>query len=150
MTTPMNKKIVRKMSGQHVEDPNSITANIYNEAVGAQKNMEMGHHLRPVNIDGTSYTTDLTTAVGVGSGKTLAVYNNSNTLYSITLGTDPTVTSLSSGAVSGDNAGIPCKTNDWTYIALYDKPFAIAENVALLCFVVEDPTYVSDQNNPVR
>ena len=142
----MEKKIVRQIDSKQVADPSLVSASTYNQAVGAQKNMDMGHHLRPISIDGTTYTTDLTTSRGVGKGKTLAIYNNSSTLYSVTLG-DSTVTSLAPGVVSGANAGIPCQPNTWTYVATYDKDWAITNNVALLCFVVEDPTYIIDQNN---
>ena len=145
----MDKHNVRKMGGRNVDDPNTIAANTYNEQAGAQKQTNAGQHLKPINIDGTTYTCNLTTARGIGKGKTLAVYNNSGSLGSITLGTDNTVTVLASGVVSGSNAGIACKPNDWTYIAVYDMQFAIASAATLLCYVVDDYTYITDQNNQV-
>ncbi len=139
-------KFIRQMSGKAVEDPSSIQNNSYNEAVGAQKNMEMGHHLLPIPNGSASYTTDLSTITTIKPGTTIALYNNSGTVRTVTLG-DSTVVSQAAGAVQAgtDFVGIPLAINSWTYIATYNKTHVVTSNAAVLCFIVKDETYISNQ-----
>lgn len=131
-------------------DPSSIANQVYNEAAGAQKNMEVGRHLLPVpyNNAGTlAYKTDLTTATPLPSrGKCLAVYNNASSIGSVTLkaGSAPSV--LASGACSATGeVGIACKPNDWTYIACGEQDWAIASANTLLCYLIDDNTAIKPE-----
>jgi hypothetical protein len=123
-------------------DPSSIATNTYNDAVGAQKNMEAGHHLLPIPAGG-AFTCDATTARAIEKGKTLAIYNTTSTLYSATLGDSAAMASLAPGATDASgNVGIPCIGNNWTYIANYDRQFVRTSNAALLVFIVKDESNV--------
>jgi len=144
----MQKKIVRKMSSENVEDVNSVNNIEYNEASGAQKQLEVGPDLRPICSSGNTFITDLTTLTNVGRGRSLAIYNNSGTLGSVTLGKDSSTLLLAAGVVSGDNAGIPVMPNAWTYVAVYDRPWVVTSAATMLCYLINDTTYVTDQNNP--
>lgn len=146
MAKPINK-LQRSAKGPKVNDPSSIQSNIYNEAVGAQKNMEMGHHLVPILENGV-YKTNITTVTPIPSrGVTLAVYNNSNTVGSVTLGMTNTITALGVGVTdSNGNVGIACKPNDWTYIATYDKHYMIGSSANLIVYVVYDETRITSQS----
>ena len=77
-----SNKIERKLKINSTNDPSSIQALTYNHQTGAQKNMEMGHHLIPIPTSSTTFTTDASvSAVALPSkGLTLAIYNNSGTL----------------------------------------------------------------------
>jgi hypothetical protein len=140
-------KITRNSKGKDVQDPSSIQSLIYNLQVGAQKNMDMGHHLIPI-FTGGSYTTNVTTATAIPRrGITLAVYNNSGSVGSITLGMDNSIAALAVGATdTNGNVGIACKPNDWTYIATYDKHFVRASASTLIVYVVEDDSYIISQS----
>lgn len=140
-------KLQRSQKGKAVQDPSSIQSMTYNHQVGAQKNMEMGHHLIPI-FTGGSYTTNVTTAIAIPKrGITLAVYNNNAALGSITLGMDNTIAALAAGTTDvNGNVGIACKPNDWTYIATYDKHFVRASAATLLVYVVADDTSISSQS----
>lgn len=140
-------KLQRSLKGPSTVDPSAICAITYNKFTGAQKNMEMGHHLLPIFTDG-SYTTNVTTATAIPKrGVTLAVYNNSGSVGSITLGMDNTIAALAPGATDVDgNVGIACAPNSYTYIATYDKHFVRASAATLLVYIVADDTTISSQS----
>ena len=142
-----SNKIERKLKVNSTNDPSSIQAVTYNHQVGAQKNMEMGHHLIPIPTAPTTFTTDVSgTAVALPSkGITLAVYNNSSTAYSLTLG-DSSVTALAVGATNASGfVGVPCTPNNWTYIATFDKTHAISNSSNLKVMIVADSTVINSQ-----
>lgn len=116
----------------------------YSNSSGAQKNAEVGRHLKPLNASGTTFTTDASTARSLpAKGRNLAVYNNAGAIGSVTLGTDATVASLAAGvADAAGNVGIPCKPNDWTFIACYDKNYVISSAATLLVFLIEDDSTI--------
>jgi hypothetical protein len=146
MAITKTNKLIRNIRGPAVEDPSSIQALTYNEQTGAQKNMDMGHHLIPLKINATTFTTDATTARAVPMGKTLAIYNNTGSAGSITLGDTSAVALLAAGATDvNGNVGIPCKPNDWTYISVYDRQYVISSAATLLVFVVKDDSSVANQ-----
>jgi hypothetical protein len=140
-------KLQRSLKGKATQDPSAVQAITYNAQTGAQKNMEMGHHLIPIFNNG-SYTTNVTTATAIPKrGITLAVYNNSGSVGSITLGLENTISALAPGATdSNGNVGIACAPNTYTYIATYDKHFVRASAATLLVYVVADDTYISSQS----
>lgn len=138
----MNKRILNK-----TVDPSSISNLTYNEAAGAQKNTEVGAHLKPLQIDGTTFSTDATTARRLpGAGKNLAIYNNAAAVGSVTLGDVSIMAALAVGATDASgNVGIPCKPNDWTFIACNEKQYVRTNAVTLLVFIIEDDTSIKNQ-----
>lgn len=143
---PIFKRIFGK-----VQDPSAIANHTYNQAAGAQKNMEVGRHLRPLNIDATTFTTDATTLrILPSKGKNLAVYNNAGAVGSVTLGSATYVpTSQAPGAIQasteGQNVGIACKPNDWTYIACGEQDRVISSAATLLVYLIDDDTYITQE-----
>lgn len=124
-------------------DPGSAMNNTYNQYSGAQKNMEVGRHLKPLKADATTYTTDASTARAIPPGKNIAVYNNNAAIGAVTLGEDNTVSALAAGVTDANgHVGIPCKPNDWTFIACYDKTWIKSTAATLLVFLIEDDTSV--------
>lgn len=145
---PANKKF-RQTKGNTVEDVLNIGNLIYNKASGAQKNVAVGPHLKPLINDASvpSYTTNATVVKSVRPGTALAIYNNSGTVASITLGEDNTIASLAAGVTdAAGHVGVPCTPNSWTYISVFDKRFVIASSANLLVFVMEDDTYIAEEN----
>lgn len=138
----------RVIPGPATQDPSTIAAHTYNEPAGARKSAEVGRHLLPLNSGGTP-TTNATTAIVVGKGKNLAVYNNSNAVGSITLGDSNNVpTAQAPGAVQASttqNVGIACAPNAWTYIALADQDQVIASAATLLVYLIDDPTSIKQE-----
>lgn len=54
-----------------------------------------------------------------------------------------TVVSGPAGTVDGDgNVSIPCRPGDWTYINTYDQEFIITNSPTVLCFLIEDDTFI--------
>lgn len=134
-----------------VQDPSAISNLTYNEAAGAQKNMEVGRHLLPLTDGAGAFTTDATTARLLPSkGRTLAVYNNAGAVGAITLGSATYVpTAQVAGAVQaateGQNVGIPCAANSWTYIACGQQDQVISTAATLLVFLVDDDTFIRQE-----
>lgn len=141
----------RTIPGPATQDPSTIAAHTYNEAAGAQKNMEVGRHLMPLQNGAASWTTNATTAIILPSkGKCLAVYNNAGVVGSITLGDiDFPPVSQAPGAVqastNGRNVGIACTPNDWTYIACGDQDRVVASASTLLVYLIDDPTSIKTE-----
>jgi hypothetical protein len=140
-----NKKI-RQIDGRAVEDAAGIANLIYNEVAGAQKNMQVGPFLTPLN-DGTGgFTTDATSALSIRRGSSVAVYNKSTSLLSVTFGDTSAVASLSAGIadVSG-NVGLACRPGDWTYFNSDEKGWIVAESADLLVYLIKDESYITYQ-----
>lgn len=148
MTIPANKKI-RQMKGSTTQDVLNAGGLTFSRSSGAQKNLIVGPHLKPILLDpaAPSYTTDATTARGLRPGSMLAVYNNSGTVGSVTIGDDSTVPALAVGVTNAAGlVGIACKPNDWTYISLFDKRYVRSSSVNLIVYVLEDDTFIIDEN----
>jgi hypothetical protein len=142
-----SNKIERKLKINSTNDPSSIQALTYNHQTGAQKNMEMGHHLIPIPTSSTTFTTDASvSAVALPSkGLTLAIYNNSGTARAATLG-DSTVTALGIGVTNASGlVGVPCAPNSWTYLATFDKTHVITNSSDLKVMIVADSTVINSQ-----
>jgi hypothetical protein len=138
-------KKIRQIDGRDVQDPVNIVNVNYNEASGGNKNLQVGPFLKPIQIGTNSYTTDATTARSLRKGTILAIYNNSASLESITLGDTSGITSLAAGVTdTNGNVGIPMKPNDWTYINTYEKQWVIASSANLKVLIVEDESYISN------
>lgn len=144
-------KNIRNLPGQNVQDPSAIANLEYNESSGSKKVSEVGRHLLPlkfISAGVVAYTTDASTAKRLDNpGKSLAVYNNSGSLGSITLGKIAAApASLAAGATDASgNVGVPCKPNDWTYIACDDNYWVISSAATLLVFVIDDKTAIKQE-----
>lgn len=137
-------KNIRNLQGQEMQDQSALDNLQHNNAAGSKKVSEVGRNLLPIAIQSggvVSYTTDATTARRLDfAGKNLAVYNNSGSLGSITLGsTSSAPTVLVSGVTDANgNVGIPCAPNAWTYIACDKNYWVIASAATLLTFIIND------------
>ena len=138
----------RGVPGYDIIDVSSLANLEYNNAAGAQKVIEVGRHLVPI-LSGGSYITDLSTATSLPAmGKSLAIYNNSDSLGSITLGEDGTITSLSPGQTDADgHVGIPIAPNAWTYVACGFKQWAITSSSDLITMLIQDSSSFKPQPN---
>lgn len=125
-------------------DPSSISNQTYNEQSGAQKNMEVGRHLKPLKSSATAFTTDASTARALPKkGCNLAIYNNAGAVAAVTLGDDAAMAALAAGTCdAAGNVGIPCPPNQWTYVACADRQFVRTSAATLLVFIIEDDTSV--------
>jgi len=122
-------------------DPQLTSSNTYNDPAGGQKNLQVGPKLKPIQLSATSWTTDATTARQVQAGTQLAIYNNSTTLYGVRFGQDSSIAAAAAGAVdAAGNVSCACKPSDWTYLAASEDTWVIAQNVALLVYIIDDHT----------
>ena len=129
----------------HTFDPNHIETHQYNDYAGGQKNLSVGPALIPIKLTETSWTLDCTTPQRVGAGSHLAIYNTSGTTYSIRFGDDASVAAGAVGTIDSNGmAAIPCKGNDWTYLASSEMDWAVTNNAALLVFLIQDDTMMMD------
>jgi hypothetical protein len=144
-------KNIRQTQGQNIYDPSNIEALEFNPAAGSKKVSEVGRGLLPLKyISGSSvaYTTDASTARRLDfPGKCLAVYNNSGTLGSVTLGSANTAPSLLAAGVpdASGNVGIPCQPNAWTYIACNLNTWVIANASTTMVFLIDDETNIKQE-----
>lgn len=144
---------IRVIPGGRILDPSNIDNLEYNNQSGATKTAEVGRYLVPLKYvsGGTvTYTTDASTARIVDNlGTNLAVYNNSSSLGSITLGPGPSApTSLAAGVTNATGqVGIPCMPNSWTYIAMYKNQWVISSASTLLTFIIDDNSNIKQEFN---
>jgi hypothetical protein len=143
---------IRTVPGSNVLDPAAIVNNQYSDAAGSQKVSEVGRHNLPfpyISGGTTAYTTNLTTALPLPKkGMGLAVYNNSSTVHSITLGESVTspAAALAAGVTDASgHVGVPCTPNVWTYIATGTKNWVIADSASLLVFLISDNSEIVNQ-----
>lgn len=140
-------KNIRNLNGYSVQDPSIIENLTYNPQAGARKVAEVGRQLLPIPLSGTTWTTTPTAATALPSlGRNLAVYNNSSSVGTITLGTSSAVTSLGVGAINAvGQAGIPCMPNSWTYIACGMQQWVISSASTLIVFLIGDTSYIMQE-----
>lgn len=136
-----------KRKGVDNYDPYGATSNQYSDYAGAQKVSNVGHRLIPLQT-ASGWTCDASSRIKVARGATIAIYNNSGTVASVTTG-DVTVSSQAPGSVQNGTpttlaafVGIPCKANDWTYINMFDHDFVITSAATCLVYVIQDHTVV--------
>lgn len=137
----------RNTKGNKVQDPSLIANLQYNEKSGAQKQVDVGPKLIPLDAGTATPTTSAATIKALPSmGKSLAIYNNAGTIASVTFGAAGQV-SLAAGAVDAVTkaVGIPCKPNDWTYLSAGEATHVIASAATLLVFIIDDDTSIADQ-----
>lgn len=144
--TNINK---RGFPGFDTQDTGAIANLEYNNASGGLKTLEVGRHLLPIPT-GTTFTTNVTSATALPKmGKNLAVYNNTSTVGSITLGEDGTITSLAVGVTDANgHVGIACLPNAYTYIACGLQQWVIASAATLLVYLIDDDTSIKFQSKP--
>jgi hypothetical protein len=137
----------RNLPGSNTYDHGAIGAMEFSSQAGSKKVSEVGRALLPLGDGNGGFTTNATTATVLPSaGKNLAVYNNSGSVGSITLGTSNALTSLAAGGTnSTGQVGIPCTPNDWTYIACNKNNWVIASASTLLVFIIEDDTSIKTE-----
>ena len=141
----------RLEDGAIIIDPSSLENLTYSNASGARKSAEVGRSLSPLGDGAGGFTTNAT-AIKIlpALGKNIAVYNNSGTVASITLGESSLQVSLAAGVTDASgHVGIPCMPNSWTYIACNMSQYVIASSANLMVFVINDDTYIRpvSQNN---
>jgi hypothetical protein len=147
-------KINRVIDNAFLQDPNQIEAVQYNPASGGKKVLAVGPRLLPIPIvsAGTpTWTTNASgTAVGLPTlGANLAIYNNTGTAGSVTIG-DIGITSLAIGAVDANgNTGVACPANSYTYISMGNHRYVITSAATLIVYIIEDPTQIQ-QETPTR
>lgn len=150
----MANQNIRQVQGGNVNqyDPSSIAGMEFNPPAGSQKVSEVGRSLLPLKyISGgvLTYTTDASTArILDAPGLCLAIYNNSGTLGSVTLGTGNTAPTLLAAGVtnSSGQVGIPCQPNTWTYIACGKNNWVITNASTLITLWIEDHTAIKVEN----
>jgi hypothetical protein len=121
-------------------DAGAIANMGFNQQAGVHKVAQAGLKLKPLKLTETTHTTDFSTRRNVGQGTTLAFYNNTAGVLSVTMG-DDTVTSLAVGVTNAaGKVGIPVPANSWFYTNSYTDTHAITSAAGLLGFVVEDST----------
>lgn len=131
----------RKWPGHQTRDEADILNAQHNETAGAEKNVEVGPRLLPLQADdGVAWTTNATTIKALpAKGKCLQVYNNAGTIASITLGESAAQASLAAGVTDASgHVGIPCQPNAWTRVACGASTHVIASAATLLVFLVDD------------
>lgn len=133
------------MINKRSDDPSSIQSQSWNMQVGAQKNMEMGHHLIPIPL-ATGFTTAATTIRAVPKGVTLAIYNPTGTAISARVSADSAAAALAIGvvdAVTGD-VGVAVPPNSYLYLATFDKSYIIT-GAGAITYIVADDTVITNQ-----
>lgn len=137
----------RNVDGKKVLDPSQISNLQYNEQSGAQKQVDVGPKLLPLDVGTATPTTNATTIKTLGGmGKNIAVYNNAGAVGSITFGVAGQ-TSQAPGAVdlTTKAVGIPCPPNAWTYLSAGEATHVIASAATLLVFLIDDNTSIVPQ-----
>jgi hypothetical protein len=143
---------IRTVPGFNNIDPNAIENNTYNDAAGSRKVSEVGRHNLPfpmISGGTTAYTTNLTTALPLPKkGMGLAIYNNSGTVHSVTLGESVSspAAALAAGVTdAAGHVGVPCTPNAWTYVATGTKTWVITDSASLLVFLISDNSEIVNQ-----
>lgn len=135
-----NPRRYRRKAQSSTTDAGLAENNSYNDQAGVRKVSDFGKSLKPLQIGATSYTTDYTTARNIGLGRSLAIYNNSAAVKSITF-SDTAITALAAGATDASgNVGIPLPPNAWTYLSNYNKQFAITDSALAIVLIADDDT----------
>jgi len=134
----------RKQYGSRIADQSLIENLGYSVSSGAYKQVKVGPHLIPLSSNGSTYTTDASTAINLGqAGKMLAVYNNSGSVGSVAVSLTQ-ISSLAAGVTdTNGNVGIACPPNSWTYISCGDSIWVITSASTLLVYLIDDDTYLS-------
>jgi len=121
----------------------------YNPASGGQKSLIVGPRLLPIPT-AAGNTTNVTTAIGLPYlGANLAIYNNSGTAGSVTVGQSAAVTSQAIGVSDANgNVGVACAPNSYTYLSMGANQWIIGSAATLIVYIIEDPTKITMETGP--
>jgi hypothetical protein len=147
----MAAKYQRVIDNKWLNGGQDAVAIEYNPASGGQKSLIVGPRLIPISIVGPAWTTNVTTATAIPYlGANLAIYNNAGAAGSVTVGQDNTVTSQAIGVSDAKgNVGVACPPNAYTYLSMGNNQWIIGSAATLIVYVIEDPTYFSQQTGPL-
>lgn len=145
----MANKINRVLDIAFLQDPLSIKSNEYNPQSGGQKSLAVGPHLIPIQING-GYKTDVSTVTALPIlGANLAIYNNSGTVGTVTIGNSSSITSQAIGvADTNGNVGVACAPNTYTYLSMGYNQWIISSAATLIVYIIEDPTRIAQETGP--
>lgn len=117
----------------------------YNEQAGADKNVTVGPHLKPLRKTDMTYTTDASGGMTVPAGAQLAIYNSTGSVGAITV--SPAVaTALAPGVTDvNGNVGVPCPPNTWSYVSVWDRTFIQTTAATIMVFLINDDSTVSSK-----
>lgn len=124
-------------------DTFSVQSNIYNQYAGGEKNLQVGPYLKPICLEGGTFTTDATTARKIGAGAQVAIYNNSASAATARFSELNTVTAGVAGAVDAEGKpSIILKPNDWTYLSSGEDSWLITSAATCLVYIIKDDSYM--------
>ncbi|MDD5650669.1 MAG: hypothetical protein PHF86_09670 [Candidatus Nanoarchaeia archaeon] len=131
----------RRCGANH--DQAVINSNTYSNASGAVKQISGGHYLKSIPTGAATAVTDCSGAAFViGQGLTVALYNNDNVVHAVIVG-GSAIAAPAVGTIDPTGAvGIPLKANDWTYVNTFDQTYIRTDSNKVICFIVEDDTYI--------
>jgi len=140
-------KNIRTTPGYGIQDPSIISNLEYNPMAGSMKVSEVGRRLIPILLADGTYTTNASTQRTLPVlGVNLAIYNNSGSLATITLGKTNAVASLAAGVTDASgNVGVPLAPNSWTYLACGMNQYVISSASTVLVFLIEDLSYINQE-----
>jgi hypothetical protein len=138
----------RQIHSDAVVDSHLVESVGYNISSGGFKNTPIGPKLKPLNSDGSTFTTNATVSVPLGiAGLNLAIYNNAGAVGSVTV-SPLSVASLAPGATdAAGNVGVACPPNAWTYISMGDAKWVIASAATLLVYQIDDDSFLSQSTS---
>ena len=149
----MANKFNRVVDNRFLQDPNQIDAVEYNPASGGEKSLIVGPRLLPIPIvtaGVAAYSTNVTAATAMPYlGALLAIYNNSGTVGTVTVGQSAAVTSQAIGTSDANgNVGVACAPNAYTYLSMGNNQWIIGSAATLFVYIIEDPTRIAQETGP--
>lgn len=146
----MANKLQRVVDIKFINSGSDVVSIEYNPASGAQKSLIVGPRLLPIPTGLGTWKTNITAATALPAlGLNLAIYNNSGTAGSVTVGQDATVTSQAIGAVDANgNVGVACAPNSYTYVSMGYNQWIIGSAATLIAYIIEDPTMIIKETGP--
>lgn len=138
-------KYDRQMNPNALSSPYDADSLSFNQASGARKTLPTGPHLLPIPSGAGTWTTNVTTATNLGMmGLNIAVYNNSGSVGTVTIGNSSSITSQAIGASDANgNVGVPCTPNSWTYLSMGTNSWIIASAATLFVYLYDDNTWIT-------
>jgi hypothetical protein len=146
----MANKLQRVVDIKFVNSGADVSSIVYNPAAGATKVLNVGPRLLPIPTGLGTWTTNITAATGIPTlGANLAIYNNSGTAASVTVGQSAAVASEAIGAVDANgNVGVACPPNSYTYVSMGYNQWIIGSAATLIAYIIEDPTMIIKESGP--
>lgn len=147
----MAAKTQRNIDNKFLNSGNDAQSIEYNPASGGQKALLVGPRLLPIPTGLNTWTTNITAATPMPlPGATLWIYNTAGTAGSVTVGQSAAVASQAIGAVDANgNVGVACAPNAYTQVSMGNNQWIIGSAATLICYIVEDPTFFTQQTPPL-